>query len=235
MSKRIQNLLVAIETEKEKEKELELAILQAQIKPHFLYNTIYSIKQQCQLEGSKNSARLLQCLSDYYRISLSNGADFIPISKEIEHIKNYISIERSKISKDFDVHYDIDPYLHDNKIAKLTLQPIIENAIQHGIKNSRNKGVIQISCQPTEHCILIQVIDNGCGIEPKILREIQNQCNESLLAKELPCHYGISNVHHRLRLYYGNDYGLQIKSHVSKGTTVTIKIPYCQEEVEDEL
>lgn len=236
MGKRIHQLLTTIELEKEKEKQLELAILQAQINPHFLYNTLYSIKQLCQIEGSTKSAHLLQSLSDFYRISLSKGVEFISLENEIQHIKNYMAIEQSKVTHDFEIKYEIDPFLLEETIVKLTLQPLVENAIQHGLKNTRRKGFILIQCIPIETCIEITIQDNGCGIDVQTLDAIRHQCATDLNRDEIPTHYGLPNVHQRLRLYYGAQYGIvNIDSTLDKGTSVTLHIPYGRQEDEDEL
>lgn len=226
MATRINNLLHNIKVEKEKEKELELALLQAQINPHFLYNTLFSLKQQCLMEGSSSSAQLIQNLSDFYRISLSKGSNLITLEKEFQHIKNYIAIEQSKSSVPFIVSYDIDPYLLDEKIVKLTMQPIIENAIHHGIKNSKEEGVIHIGCQALENYISIEVHDNGCGISKDTLVEINDNLIKDYDLNNSQTHYGLSNVNHRLKLYFGSFYGIRIESQQNSGTIITLKIPY---------
>lgn len=222
--KKIKNLLVTVKEEQEKKTHLEMEVLQEQINPHFLYNTLYSIKQLCDLGESDNAGKMISALSNFFRIGISRGNEIIKVEEEIEHVKNYLYIQNMRYCDDFTYEINIQPTILKCKIVKLTLQPLVENAIYHGVKKKRGKGLICIYGTMVEDDIKIEVIDNGAGVTEDRLKEIQ-QCLYSVEDKKKALGFGLRNVHQRLQLHYGNKYGIEIKSNVDNGTVISVKIP----------
>ncbi|WP_282936531.1 sensor histidine kinase [Paenibacillus sp. RC67] len=226
MTLRIKNLLKEVKEEQEKKRSAELAVLQSQIKPHFLYNTLFSIKQLCDMEENKDAAKMVTALSNFYRISINKGNENIPISQEIEHIRNYLYIQQMRYGEDFSYEIDIEPEIMNCHIVKLTLQPLIENAIYHGMKQKRGQGLIRIWGQlHNNQEVQLYVEDNGKGMPEEDVKAI----NQSLMveeASESVLGFGILNVNKRLQLNYGTSYGLIYENKLHGGIIVTIRIPF---------
>lgn len=199
----------------------EMAFLQAQIKPHFLYNALNTIVSFCWTDPEK-AAELITELSNYLRSSFdfSNMDKFVRIEKEIEFVQSYLAIEKARFDEKINCQYDIDP-IHF-MIPTLVLQPIVENAVKHGILEKEKNGNIKISIKENDECITIKVEDDGIGISKDKLTAI---LDENSTGKSV----GIRNVNKRLKRIYG--YGIEIESQVEKGTTVCIKIPHERGEV----
>lgn len=220
MLDKINRLLVEQEKNIKKEKELELKAIQAQIKPHFLYNTL-DIALYFARESKQNQiVNILTSLINYYRISLNSGKFIVKIEEEINHIKNYLNIQMMK--NYFDIIYDIDSTIYNKGIVKITLQPLVENAIIHGLISKKEKGELIIKGRTYKNNIYIFVKDNGVGISKSRLKKLKNNLSASEDNNES---YGVINVNSRLVLQYGKEYGLFYISRLGKGTTVVIKIP----------
>lgn len=220
---RIEDLLKQVENEQIQVKNAEFKVLQAQIQPHFLYNTLYSIRQLCDMGLAHDASKMVQAMSNYYRISISRGIEIITIKEELEHIENYLFIQHMRYGDDFDYKIDVDPALYNYKIIKLTLQPLLENALYHGVKQNRNKGEICVTGTFLHDQIQLQVIDNGAGMSTDRLAEI----TKSLVNPESEhsqVGYGVRNVQMRLRMQYGSKCGLAYRSESNKGTCVTVII-----------
>nr|WP_240159729.1 sensor histidine kinase [Paenibacillus aceris] len=225
MTLRIRNLLTEVKEEQEKKRSAELAVLQSQIKPHFLYNTLFSIKQLCEMEENKDAAEMVTALSNFYRISINKGNEVIPISLEIEHIRNYLYIQQMRYGEDFIYEIDIDPEIMNCHIVKLTLQPLVENAIYHGMKQKRGQGLIRIRGQLANQEVRLYVEDNGNGMSDEEVKAI----NQSLREEEDSGNvlgFGIGNVNKRLQLNYGACYGLVYENRISGGIIAMIRIPF---------
>lgn len=219
--RKMKDMMEQMKKENETKHELEMAILQAQINPHFLYNTLYSIQQLYGMGENQQASQMVANLSNFFRLSLSKGREVIPIRDEVEHLKSYIAIQQMRYDQ---LTYDlcIDDDILDNSIVKLTLQPLVENAIYHGLFGIR-RGQIRILGHWENGDIVFKIIDNGNGM-PAEKVELLNRAVETGDWSQLPSVYGIKNVQQRIRLYCGENYGLRFKSEPGRGTRVIIRI-----------
>ncbi len=211
----------------------ELRALQAQINPHFLYNTLNTITWMASDVGADEIRILSNSLGKFFRIALSRGAEIIPIKEEIEHVKSYLSIQEIRYAEIMEYSVEVPNELEAFPILKLVLQPLVENAIYHGIKPKSGKNVIQIKVEEcTDHQerrdIIFTVYDTGVGIEREKLKKI----NQWLKAGKTDSSngYGIFNVNERIQLYYGIEYGLSYESEAGKWTKAILRIPKQEEE-----
>ena len=226
---RIRELLDAKVKEQENLKKAELKILQAQINPHFLYNTLDTIVWMAETNKTDQVIEIVRALSSFFRISLSKGKDWISIRQEIEHVRSYLAIQRMRYREILDYQIEVDPALLDGTILKLTLQPLVENALYHGIKNKRTGGNIQVRVKRANpEMVALEIQDDGIGFTPYKLAQIQLALNQD--AGEVSFNegggFGLENVNKRIKLYYGQQYGLTIQSQYLEGTTVTALIPF---------
>jgi two-component system sensor histidine kinase YesM len=222
-SKMIERLGIYMEEIKQahkKQKNLELELLISQIKPHFLYNTLESFCGLADLKRTEDIYRLAKSLGIFYRISLSKGAHVITVKEELEHVESYLIIEKMKFNK-FDYAIDIDKSTQGCKMIKLILQPIIENAITHGIRKREGQGFIYIRATKNGDFLEFLVKDDGAGMDPDTMQAL-NQNNFTSSGKN---GFGIKNVHERISLFYGEAFGLHFASGEPGGLEVTILIP----------
>ncbi len=224
MVNQIQKLMNDIVTVERNKNELELEVLHAQINPHFLYNTLNTIRWMAKIKGEDSIADALVALVKLLRVSISFGNNMISLQDEIEYIENYILIQRLRFNQLFEIHYDIKEEHKKLNIPKLILQPIVENSLIYGIDEADKREepiIIDIFTREKKSRIEIVVKDNGSGIEKEVLDNIFKQDqNINRFSK-----VGLNNVNQRLKLYLGDDYGLQIVSTVGVGTTVIISVP----------
>ncbi|WP_088040586.1 sensor histidine kinase [Bacillus sp. EAC] len=214
----IKNLLVEIE-EKEKNIRLhELSVLHSQINPHFLYNTLDTIVWMTEFEEKERVISITKALAKFFQLSLSGGNEFTTIQNEIEHVEQYLFIQKERYGEKLSYSINYNPILNDVKIPKILLQPIVENAIYHGIRESDDNGEITIHIEKDAEHILFFIQDNGIGFDTNKLNSI-NKMKISKLGG-----VGINNVDKRIKLYYGESYGITIQSIIGKGTKVTIRI-----------
>ena len=198
----------------------ELELLQAQINPHFLYNTLDSIVILAESEREEDVVNMVTSLSTFFRNSLSNGKDIIPLRAELAQATSYLEIQQIRYSDIMTYNISVPEDMLDITVPKLILQPIIENALYHGIKNRRGRGTIDITGEKDPDNILLKVKDNGAGMSPEQLEELQNG-----IYQEHHNGLGLKNVFQRIQLYCGEDYGLTFKSTQGEGTEVTISLP----------
>jgi two-component system sensor histidine kinase YesM len=228
---KIRELLDAKIKEQENLKRAELRALQAQINPHFLYNTLDTIIWMAEAQKTDQVVEIVSALSSFFRISLSKGRDWITIGEELERIKSYLTIQRMRYSDIMDFRIEADEEVLDNSILKLILQPLVENALYHGIKNKRGGGTITVHArQKNETEILLEVEDNGIGLTPDKLAQLQAELADTSGEMKLESGFAIGNVNKRIRLYYGNPYGLSIQSGYNTGTCATLVIPALRDE-----
>ena len=198
-----------------KERESELLLLQAQINPHFLYNTLDSIYCQAKLKGEEGIASMVNNLSETFKISLNNGQQKISVAEEIKYIRRYMEIQYVRYEGRFELIVEIDEELLDLHIIKLILQPFVENSMYHGLEPKPGPGFIEIKGERMEDDLYFTVSDNGIGM--KNLEDIYSG-------------FGIQNVVDRIHLFYGKEYGIEVTSKYGVGTKVNIHIPVMKEE-----
>lgn len=226
MLSQIEKLVQQAISDQEQKRKLELKTLQAQINPHFLYNTLDSIIWMAESKND-NIVPMTESLSKLFRISLSKGNDIIPLSSEIEHVKNYLFIQSMRYTDKFDYRVSVEPELLRYKTIKLILQPIVENSIYHGIKNKRGKGNIIINCCINDTNLLITITDDGIGMDSETCTKILSPSYKT--SGRLSSGIGVHNVNERIKLYFGNQYGLRYESTISVGTTVYIDLPLIED------
>ena len=197
----------------------ELNLLQEQINPHFLYNALSSISVLAMGNGDKVASRPILYLSDFYRITLSKGKQDITIREELNLLESYLKIQRMRFGDSIEVEYELDESLLDVHVVKLTLQPIVENAIHHGRDDDSEVFHILIRLFEEQEKTVFEVIDDGCGMDPEKLMELQNSMNHSEGG------YGLRNVNIRIKLQYGPQYGVYIESERGFGTKIRIEFP----------
>ncbi|QGQ97719.1 HAMP domain-containing protein [Paenibacillus psychroresistens] len=230
MIQEIQKQIKNVIEEQRIKRKAELNVLQAQIKPHFLYNTLDSITSLAISERVEDVCQLTDALGSYYRTSLSNGKEIITIKEEIELVKNYLIIQKIRYGEMFSVTYDIDGRVVNNKILKLVLQPLAENALYHGIKAMGEPGSIKISAKYDNHSIRLIVEDDGVGMSTEKITNLLGKGNESTNDS-----FGIRGTIERLRIFYGQEDLFRIESKPGSGTKVTITIPFNVHDNEGEL
>lgn len=225
------DLLIQKNMEEQKNfQKAEMKALQAQITPHFLYNTFDTIVWLAEEEHTEEVVRITKAFSDFLRISLSRGHEWITISQELEHIKNYLTIQKIRYADILNYSIDADEALMDVKMIKLVLQPLIENAIYHGIKNKRGRGKLKVSVHFTNDSrtfVCFTVEDNGAGFTEERLGQVRNELRTGAQDSEkLSSVYGLYNVNKKLKLYYGEKTeGLLIESEAGKGSKISFTIP----------
>jgi len=232
---KIRELLTAKINEHDNLQKAELKALQAQINPHFLYNTLDTIVWMAEANKSAQVIEMACALSSFFRIALSKGNDWITIQQEIEHVRSYLAIQKMRYQDILDYQIEVDETLLNHTILKLTLQPLVENALYHGIKTKRSGGkiIVRVNHAEDENMLLLHVEDNGVGFTPYKLAKIQAMLAEDsgeIMMKESG--FGLDNVNRRIKLYYGMQYGLSINSQYRDGTQVTIVIPSRYEHME---
>lgn len=232
MAKTIQSLMERVHREEKELRKTELKALQAQINPHFLYNTLDSIQWMCEQGKTKDAAEMVRALARLFRISISRGRELITIKEELQHAENYLIIQSYRYRSQFSYTIDASEELMDCLCNKITIQPLIENAIYHGFDRMVSEGKIKITVKPAADAIddiLITVSDNGVGMT-------KEQCGK-ILAKDRSDSggIGVKNVNDRLKIYFGEKYGLSIESELDVGTTVTVRIPKIDKEAQNEL
>jgi two-component system sensor histidine kinase YesM len=246
MLAQVNRLLLLTELQGKQKREAELRSLQAHIKPHFLYNTLDTIHWMARKKGAEDVAEVVQSLSRLFRIGLSKGNDIIPLADEIEHIQSYLTIQKTRYKDKLNYTLDVEDDVQPLYVLKLLLQPIVENAIYHGIKERRGPGHITITAKSEEGALLLSITDDGKGMTQAKLATLRQALAGSVISevdgfdtaamtaetmetregKELQGQgYGIQNVQARIRLTFGERYGLVIDSEEGVGTTVTIVHP----------
>lgn len=223
MTVHLEAMVTKIKEDERKMRHAELRLLQEQINPHFLYNTLDAIVWLIEGDQPEAAVDMVVSLSQFFRLVLSHGAEYISIREEEEHIRSYLKIQQARYRDILDYEISIDPDIYPYEILKLTLQPLVENALYHGIKYKRAKGKITITGQLQGARIVLCVQDNGAGMTPEMLvnlkREIERPC------KDTEGGFGLANVNERIRMYFGDYYGMEIESWQGEGTRITVTIP----------
>lgn len=210
--------------EQKLKRRAELQALQAQINPHFLYNTLDSIHWKAEKIDAHDIAKMTTSLATLFRISLSRGQEIISIEQEARHVLSYLQIQKERYGDQLNYFFDIPPQAFSLYTVKLVLQPLVENAIYHGIKESDHPGEITVSVKLEKNKVILQVEDNGLGIPPQKLETLQHSLRSGMITDTDG--YGIFNVNERVRLYFGEEYGLKLESVPGKGTVASVTIPW---------
>lgn len=222
MVAQVQQLIQEVYQEQLLKQKAELKSLRMQINPHFLYNTLESINWIARIKGIPEIGKMVKALGDLMRSSIS-GDDFVSVEEEIKNISNYLTIQKFRYGDRFEVEVDVSENILAVKIPKLILQPIVENAIVHGLENKVGTGRIEIIGFIEDSKICLVVNDNGIGMDQNTIDLLLS--NKPMQETEGHTHIGLRNVDNRLKMYYGKEYGIEINSEVGNGTSVTIYIP----------
>ncbi len=243
LSDRIGRLKSQVQLNEAKKKEADIQALQAQINPHFLYNTLSSIHWMALMNKDKQIAEMVGALSDFLRFSLNKGEEYCSVQQEIAHVQNYAHIQAIRFPDQFEIEFFIDPAMLQTPMLKLLLQPLIENSLIHGIQRKKEKGKVYVHGERFENSMRFVVEDTGIGIEEGKLTEIrrlltsasaayadsqQQQVRSMSSDYAKPAgtsSYGLLNVHQRLQLHYGPESGLSIDSEAGVGTRISFNIP----------
>ena len=223
---RIRELMRANEREQELKRKSDLKALQAQIHPHFLYNTLDSIIWMAEMNKSPQVVQMTSALSRLFRISISGGRELIPLREELDHVRSYLTIQKMRYQDKFEYAIQINDDLERYTVLKIILQPLVENAIYHGVRDVSHAGIIEIGGEAENGSLDLWVRDNGSGMDADELQQV----NAALSGTERdPASsqrgVGVRNVHERIRLYFGEQYGLTIQSEPESGTTITCRLP----------
>ncbi len=216
---RIEELIEENVLEQELKRKSDLKALQAQINPHFLYNTLDSIIWMGEMQKCDEVVKMTSALSRLFRISISKGHELINLRDELEHVRSYLTIQEMRYKNKFRYLIDIPEELMDCTVLKITLQPLVENAIYHGIRSVDYEGLIEIGGYRDNEDIILTVKDNGEGMDNTTLTALVTEDPEQQQGT------GVRNVHERIRLYFGNEYGLSYESTIGGGTLIKIHIP----------
>lgn len=216
-----------------RKKEADLRALQAQINPHFLYNTLSSVHWIALMSGERRIAEMVEGLSDFLRISLNQGREYCPVEQELAHIHNYVRVQSIRYPDKFIVDYMVDEDLQNKWMLKLLLQPLVENAMIHGIQKREGLGTITILLQHEGHSMKVMVLDDGIGMAPERLQEVRDALaaplSKQARSSGIGDSYGLGNVNERLLLHYGKAALLQVESREGEGTQVSFSIPLMEE------
>ncbi len=223
MAFKLEQQVKDIKLEEENLRHMESKLLQAQINPHFLYNTLDTIIWLIEVDKNKEAIDMVVSLSEFFRIVVSKGKDFITIREEEIHIKSYLQIQQSRYKDILDYEINIPEELYGYQILKLTMQPLVENSIYHGVKMLRARGKITVTGEITDEVICFHVIDNGIGMDEQELNALRKEIE--MPSSKQSSGFGLANVNKRIKLNYGSIYGLDIQSKKGEGTDITIKIP----------
>ena len=230
MIDKINELLEQVTTEQVRLRKAEFELLQSQINPHFLYNTLDAIIWLAEAGEQKKVVSMVRSLSEFFRTSLNRGKDIISVREELLHVRSYLEIQQVRYQDILNYDIDVPAELGNYMIPKITIQPLVENALYHGIKNKRGSGHIHIRGSRQENFLVIEIEDDGIGISKERLWQVNDGIRKKILTgKDI---YGLYNVNERIRLNFGEAYGINILSTYGEGTLVRILLP-CMEGQQD--
>jgi len=221
MMRKIGELMDHIIAEQHAQRKSELKALQNQINPHFLYNTLDSIMWLIENKKNDEAAEMVVALARLFRIGVTGDSELIPVRDEIEHVRNYLLIQKIRYAGSFDYDFEVDDATLDLHTMKLILQPIVENCIYHGLKNRIDEGFIKICAYIEGENLMLRVSDNGYGMRQQTIDSLYNSFEESSTSNNV----GLKNIYQRVMIYYGGNAHMSIESELDEGTTITIREP----------
>ena len=227
MIARIDQLIQMVYVEQENKRTAEMKSLQEQIKPHFLYNTLDTISWMARDYDAEDIVRLVDALTNMFRIGLSHGKDIITVKEEITHVSNYLYIQKIRYKDKLNYVIHVDESLYAIEVPKLILQPLVENAIYHGVKAKRGGGTITITGVPEGENLVFTVQDDGAGMPQEKVEELNRRMSERSVLDEKKS-FGLFYIRERIQLCYGKGYGVHVESTLGEGTRVTITLPLYQ-------
>ncbi len=225
MAEKIRELIDENIKEQQNFQKAQMKALQAQITPHFLYNTFDTIIWLAESNRADEVIEITRAFSNFFRISLSKGHEWITVEQEIEHIKSYLTIQKIRYRDILDFSISCEEEVKEYSVLKLILQPLVENAIYHGIKNKRGRGILEVIVKKNNNRLHFSVQDNGIGMTDEKLKDIYNELGAMSDAENLKTVYGLYSVQKRLELYYNENIELLIESEYNKGTVVSFSVP----------
>lgn len=225
MMNKIRGLMEKVVDDQLKIRKMEMKMMQELIKPHFIYNTLDSIIGLLEQKRNDDAMDLIDSLGKFFRTSLSHGREVVLVKEELDHVRSYLTIQQFRFSNKFDYLFEIDNEIYKYRTIKLVLQPLVENAIYHGIKNLDKKGLVVIKGYLKEDQIIFEILDNGEGLDEISIDHINRIVSGEEVVADENQYFGIRNVNERIKLNFGRDYGLKYESKVSIGTKVIANIP----------
>ncbi|ALS29222.1 histidine kinase [Paenibacillus sp. 32O-W] len=227
--RRIEKLIQEASLSERKKKALEFQVLSHQINPHFLYNTLETIRWKAENHGRNDIGEMVSALGNLLRLSLNQGKEITTLRREIEQVKAYVQIEQARMGQVVHIFYFCDNELLDLPFLRLLLQPLVENAIQHSVREDFQRGKIVVDARRDGNSILIGISDNGRGIPPEVIERLEREESDSVASSAQLKGVGLRNVNERLKLYFGETCKLRIESGPDKGTKITFRHPVLQE------
>lgn len=222
MTRKVNKLINEVYVDKITQKELEVQMLQNQINPHFLYNTLESIHMMAEINEDEETSTMVRALGRILRYGISKKHEKVTVKQELDNINDYILLQKIRFSNIFDIKVNIDPNLYDFIIIKLIFQPLVENAIYHGLDETLSGGLIEITGEKSDNNLIFMVKDNGKGMDESSVIKMNNNLND---VDNSMSSIGLKNVSRRIKLKYGNDYGLEVSSVLGEYTAVKILLP----------
>lgn len=227
--RKVNNLMEETYQAKVLEREAQLKALQAQINPHFLYNTLDMINWSAIAHDAEDTSQMIEALAQYFRLSLNKGKDNVSVADELDLARVYLEIQQNRFPSTFTFHIEVQPDLECYLIPKLTLQPLVENALLHGIRKAKDKkGTIRITAKLENETLLLSVADDGIGMEEETAKKLLLLPRPDMRADGSGSSYGLYNVNERLRIFAGEQYGLSIETTPGQGTTIHIRVKAIQ-------
>lgn len=223
MSGKIGELLETVKTEQKRMRTAEFKALQAQINPHFLYNSLDSINWLVRKGNTEKATEMISALTTFFRIGLSKGRDIITVREELEHVRSYLVIQKIRYENQFEYSFYVDPETENYFVPKLMLQPLVENALYHGIKLCDRKCILMIQILSHGDRIEIEVLDNGAGMDAETLESVRKAMEHK--GENRANSYGVVNVNDRIQILAGQEYGLRLTSEKGVGTSARIVLP----------
>lgn len=225
MAGEIGHLVAAVEEEHRQRRKLELDVLEEQINPHFLYNILDSLNWMAQRAGQHELGGMVAALARFFRIGLSGGRDVISVADELEHARNYLVLSRMRFRDCFTFSFEVEDGVERLRTPKIVLQPLLENAISHGLDKTARDGEVRVRCRTDGDDLVFMVEDNGRGISLEALERIRRRLERAEGEPDYEGGIGLLNVSRRIRLHYGDGYGLALEAAPGRGTVVTVRLP----------